>query len=405
MKKTVKRNILITAVLAIAVVIAGLLLLNGRTNGSRLSEDEARRLAEGFLPQTAVFVSGSEIGNEYELHYFDTAAGHSYRIKVNREDQDVNSIYAHAVSAEEGSRVDIERSEIISILESQFDGAEIEEMGFIDGQNPPAGTIHISFSWQNFSGTMDLNPETGDIISFSLKTAAQVVIPVDGSDSRRFLSDVEARERAQELLEAATIHDVELDMIGDVFVYEIYASDSSYNYVININAETGEQINRKTTRTDWSQLPDQTDSTDKGEGSGSTAPTSTGSETTSTTPSEPANETTPTPTTAPTTATPTTAPTTNPPTQVPTTAAPTTAAPTTAPTPPATNTVGTRDWAIQLALARVPGATAAHVVDADYDDDDYEWEVEIIYNSYQYEIKINARNGQVIDIEIDEVDD
>ena len=58
-----------------------------------------------------------------------------------------------------------------------------------------------------------------------------------------------------------------------------------------------------------------------------------------------------------------------------------------------------RDRAIQIALAQVPGATTKHVEDVDMDDD--EIEIEIEYNNYEYEFEIHPWTGEILDMEVE----
>ncbi len=109
---------------------------------------------------------------------------------------------------------------------------------------------------------------------------------------------------------------------------------------------------------------------------------------------------------APTTQAPTAAPTTQAPTQAPTTVAPTTKA-TQAPTTAATTSgLITKDRAIAIALEKVPGATRNHIDDIEFDWDDGrpEWEIEIEYNGYEYEIEIDGYSGRILDFEIEKDD-
>ncbi|MDR1079244.1 MAG: PepSY domain-containing protein [Propionibacteriaceae bacterium] len=57
--------------------------------------------------------------------------------------------------------------------------------------------------------------------------------------------------------------------------------------------------------------------------------------------------------------------------------------------------------AVQIALARVPGATAADIVKIKLERDDgrYEWDGELRYNGYEYEFEIDAQTGRVRDWE------
>ena len=59
--------------------------------------------------------------------------------------------------------------------------------------------------------------------------------------------------------------------------------------------------------------------------------------------------------------------------------------------------------AMEVALARVPGATREHVrkLKLDYDDGMQLYEGEIFYNSHEYEFEINAQTGEVVGWEID----
>ena len=56
------------------------------------------------------------------------------------------------------------------------------------------------------------------------------------------------------------------------------------------------------------------------------------------------------------------------------------------------------DRAKEIALAKVPGASAANIVKAkqDWDDGRLEYEIEIIYNSMEYEFEIDGSTGNII---------
>lgn len=60
-----------------------------------------------------------------------------------------------------------------------------------------------------------------------------------------------------------------------------------------------------------------------------------------------------------------------------------------------------------LALAEVPGATKADISKAKKDSDDgrIEYDIEIIYNGYEYEFEIDAKTGEIISKDVDVNDD
>ncbi|MDE7053354.1 MAG: PepSY domain-containing protein [Oscillospiraceae bacterium] len=68
---------------------------------------------------------------------------------------------------------------------------------------------------------------------------------------------------------------------------------------------------------------------------------------------------------------------------------------------PAAGNLITREKAQEIALSKVPGAAASHIVklELDYDDGVAIYEVEIIYNGMEYEMEINASTGSIIAFE------
>lgn len=73
--------------------------------------------------------------------------------------------------------------------------------------------------------------------------------------------------------------------------------------------------------------------------------------------------------------------------------------------PPAGQTVISQDRAREIALAKVPGASAADIrkLKLDRDDGRQVYEVEIIYNHREYELEIDAVTGAVLEFESESV--
>lgn len=63
----------------------------------------------------------------------------------------------------------------------------------------------------------------------------------------------------------------------------------------------------------------------------------------------------------------------------------------------------TEDKAKEIALAKVPGATAENIREfkKDFDDSREEYEGKIIYNNMEYEFEIDAKTGEIIKWEVD----
>lgn len=61
----------------------------------------------------------------------------------------------------------------------------------------------------------------------------------------------------------------------------------------------------------------------------------------------------------------------------------------------------------EIALAQVSGATAGNIVKAekDYDDGYTEYEIEILYNGYEYDFEISAETGEIISKDVEREND
>lgn len=76
-------------------------------------------------------------------------------------------------------------------------------------------------------------------------------------------------------------------------------------------------------------------------------------------------------------------------------------------TPPAVSGTITREKAQEIALAKVPGAKAEHIVKLELDRDDGQliYEVEIVCNAMEYELEISAADGKVLKFESESIYD
>lgn len=399
-----KKTLIALATLALVIVLGISLSIFYLKKLKAMTEDDARSIAANYLPEGIHFITSDETKDEFELIYFDDREGRSYRVEVGNPDGQLHSIFAQAVMAKEGSSIKIQSTKIKEILESEFQGATLENYSFKEGNIEGMGSIEVHFEWSGYNGVMHLNPETGLVISYSLKRSAQVVIPVgQNNENSGFLTEEEASLRAGDIIASASILDLELELQDDRYVYEIYASDEENLYVLSLDAETGERIRLQTI--DKSRIAAPT-----GEKSPTSATTMSESESTTSVALPTATSTgeQPKPTTAPTVAaTPTPQPTQD-------------ASPTSTEAPQAVITLPTNDddWddivkyapeisrerAAQIALGQVSGAGPNHVVNIDFDEDDglITWEIEINYQGVEYEILVHAGNGTVLEVEVDD---
>ena len=74
---------------------------------------------------------------------------------------------------------------------------------------------------------------------------------------------------------------------------------------------------------------------------------------------------------------------------------------------PGTGSPVTLDEAKELALSKVPGAAASHIVKAKQDRDDGKtiYEIEIVYSGMEYDFEIDAATGAILEFDAGPIDD
>ncbi len=420
MLKKKKFTITLSSIVLVLALSIGLSMFYFRKTKA-MTEEEARAYAADYLPEGIYFVTAADTGDEFELIYFDDRSGRTYRVEIAKSDGELYSLVAQSVMGKEGSEIKIQSEKIKNILESEFPDAVLTNYGFVEGGGDGLGSIELLFDWRGFNGTMMLNPETGLVLSFRLKRSARVVIPLGpDNDNSRFLNKEEAIAEARDYIGDAKILDLELELDDDRYVYEIYASDRDYLYVLSLDAETGERIRlRSTSRSLIAAPTGETTAAKEADPTAEATPSDSHSRETSeaTTTAEPQMTTeTATASTSAVAVTPTPAVT---PAATPsastTTATPQPTTPPKAVIPLPTNDDDwddivkyapeiSRERAVEIALGRIPGSGSAHVSSIDLDEDDgvLSWEIEVDYQGREYEVRVHARNGSVLSIEEDD---
>lgn len=354
-----------------------------------LGEEEAKQIAAAYLPAEARFVVSTDQGDRFELVYFDAATGRSYQAEIGKAEAKLESLLVQAVMGTEASSIKIESQAIKSILEAELPGAVLDRYQFVEGSREGLGSIRLDFEWFGYRGRMLLNPETGDLLSYTLREAAQLVIPVNPlEESAAFLTIDEARDRAEALIGPVRIVDMELVERDGGFVYLINATDDKSLHTLTLDAKTGEQLElRSVDQDEFLALPDDAPTTKTPTVTKAATPTVTATPT-----PEPVTTEAPKPTV--------------------------TEAPVEPPKLVIPIPTDDDDWdkivkyapeisreeAVRIALTRVPGATVSHVEDTDLDEEGGRivWEIEIEYLDVDYDVIIDAYSGEVISIEVDD---
>lgn len=158
MNKKKVLGILLAAMTALAVAAAAF---------AATDEATARRLAEKWVPASAVYLLTKAEKDEYEVKFLDKEAGVDYEVEVSKLTGAVTEVTTKVKTDRGGLKVNLGRADVENIVRSEFPAAAIQqlELESDDGYRH----YEVKFTQGAVRGTMEINPETGAIMERELK--------------------------------------------------------------------------------------------------------------------------------------------------------------------------------------------------------------------------------------------
>lgn len=229
-----KRNGIIAAI--IAVVVIGAVILSTSLS-SALTVDEAKTIAQGYVPATATFTTSEEEENKYEVYFYDSVAKESYEVEINKETKAVKKIETQLDGDLGGKTVKLTKAQAKQVAANKFPGitSSTATLTVEDGLYE----YQVTFKANNFYGNMDVNAETGAILESVIKYGSAVTIPADQSGNTGLISYEKAMKAATTLVGGGTVKDIDLDTQRQNYVYEIEVIKDGLEYEVVVDATTG----------------------------------------------------------------------------------------------------------------------------------------------------------------------
>lgn len=230
-----KRNGIIAAIAVVLIVIA---VIVSTSFSSAMTLDEAKSIAQKYVPSTAKFVSSEEEDRYYEVAFYDEENGEGYEVEVNKETKVVKKVEMQKDNDEGSQTIVLTEDDVKKIIKEKFEG--VTSVSVILTKDNELFEYEASFKADDFYGDADVNAETGVILDSVVKYGTAVTIPTDDSAESELLSYEQAKDAVIEKAGGGTVTDMDLDKENGEYFYEVELHKDNMEYDYIVNATTGE---------------------------------------------------------------------------------------------------------------------------------------------------------------------
>ena len=230
-----KRNGIIASV-AVVILIAAVVVSTSFSSAMNL--DEAKEIAQKYVPGSAKFISSEEEDRYFEVAFYDEASKEHFEVEVIKETKEVKKVESQ-LSNDGGSKsITLTEEEAQKAVKNRFDG--ITSISSILTKDNGLFEYEVSFKGDGFYGDADVNAESGVILDSVVKYGAVVTIPAATSQKSEILTYDEAKEAAIKEAGGGTVRDMDLDKENGDYFYEIELHIDGLERDYIVNAKTGE---------------------------------------------------------------------------------------------------------------------------------------------------------------------
>lgn len=240
--KQKKFNIFLCILIAMAVIVTPVIASN-----KNLTLEQAKSIAQKYIPSGSTFIKSENDDNEYELKYYNEAKKEKYEVEINKLTQKISSYKSQMINDNGSNNVKLSEKDAEKVILNKFSDSSVSsvKLDTDDGFK----VYEIKFNTKNYYGKAEVNPENGSILEIDIKVAAQS--NNSSNNNTNLLSNDKIKEFAQKYVPGGIITDLDLDTKNKVPVFEIEMYKDGFEYDLEINAKTGEQISIKKEKDDW----------------------------------------------------------------------------------------------------------------------------------------------------------
>lgn len=230
-----KKNGIIAGAAAIIIIVA---VIVSTSFSSAMNLDEAKEIAQKYVPETAKFLSSEEEDRYFEVAFYDETNKEHFEVEVIKETKEVKKVESQ-LSNDGGSKtIVLTEEDAKEAVKNRF--ADITSVDAILTKDNGLFEYEVSFKGDNFYGDADVNAESGVILDSVVKYGTVVTIPADSSKKTELLSYEEAKEAVIKEAGGGTVRDMDLDKENGEYFYEVELHIDGMERDYIVNAKTGE---------------------------------------------------------------------------------------------------------------------------------------------------------------------
>lgn len=231
------------AAAVIAVIVIGAVVIS-TSFSSALTLDEAKEIAQKYVPASAKFVTSEEEDNKFEVMFRDEAAKEGFEVEVNKESKLVKKVESQLDDDLGSEKVDLKEDDVKKIIKEKFEG--VNSVNVTLNKDNGLYEYEADFKAEDFYGNADVHPVSGEILDSTVKFGTAVTIPMNDKENSGSSDDLLTSKEVEKLVLEKSgggfVKDMDLDKENGTYYYEVEVIKDNIEYDYYVNAVTGEIV-------------------------------------------------------------------------------------------------------------------------------------------------------------------
>lgn len=200
-----------------------------------LTLEQAKSIAQNKVPAGSTYIKSDDSHNKYELKFYNETKKEMYEIDVSKLTQKITKFETQLADNRGSSTVKLNEDAVKKIVTDEIPDAKNIYIKLDNDDN--LKKYEIKFSTDKYTGSMEINPNTGAILERKFKFTDNIDI-----NNTSTISTDRIKEIALAKVPNSIITDIDLERAGNRYTYEIEMYKDGYEYDLIIDAQTEEEL-------------------------------------------------------------------------------------------------------------------------------------------------------------------
>lgn len=243
MNKYLNKKTGIAAAVAAVVIIAAVVI--STSFSTALTLDEAKEIAQKYVPSTAKFVTSEEENNKFEVMFHDDENAEGFEVEINKETKQVKKVESQLDNDLGSETVELKEADVEKVIKEKFEG--VTSVTVTLNQDNGLYEYEADFKANDFYGNADVHPVSGAVLDSTVKFGTAVTIPMDNTSSSQdtassgeLLTSKDVEDLVIKEAGGGFVKDMDLDRENGKYYYEVELIKDNIEYDYYVDAQTGE---------------------------------------------------------------------------------------------------------------------------------------------------------------------